>query len=109
MEECNAFCCRKGFLILRENEVDLVTQNNRKKLTKEKILKIAKNLDYWPDELARSFRTKKTMLIGLIVLDLENPIFSKVIKVIENVVKDHGRSEERRVGKECRSRWSPYH
>src|SRR3712207_8739848 len=23
--------------------------------------------------------------------------------------KDHARSEERRVGKECRSRWSPYH
>ena len=22
---------------------------------------------------------------------------------------DHRRSEERRVGKECRSRWSPYH
>ena len=22
---------------------------------------------------------------------------------------DGGRSEERRVGKECRSRWSPYH
>ena len=24
-------------------------------------------------------------------------------------VDDKGRSEERRVGKECRSRWSPYH
>ena len=24
-------------------------------------------------------------------------------------LKDNGRSEERRVGKECRSRWSPYH
>src|SRR2546429_347974 len=24
-------------------------------------------------------------------------------------VADHNRSEERRVGKECRSRWSPYH
>ena len=23
--------------------------------------------------------------------------------------QDAGRSEERRVGKECRSRWSPYH
>src|SRR5258706_9936263 len=23
--------------------------------------------------------------------------------------QSHGRSEERRVGKECRSRWSPYH
>ena len=25
------------------------------------------------------------------------------------MVDDTGRSEERRVGKECRSRWSPYH
>src|SRR3712207_8905578 len=24
-------------------------------------------------------------------------------------IEPHGRSEERRVGKECRSRWSPYH
>ena len=24
-------------------------------------------------------------------------------------LKKSGRSEERRVGKECRSRWSPYH
>ena len=24
-------------------------------------------------------------------------------------VRDGNRSEERRVGKECRSRWSPYH
>ena len=28
--------------------------------------------------------------------------------VLENMLKKH-RSEERRVGKECRSRWSPYH
>ena len=27
----------------------------------------------------------------------------------ERSVGEHGRSEERRVGKECRSRWSPYH
>src|SRR5215813_8231282 len=26
-----------------------------------------------------------------------------------NAVNGSGRSEERRVGKECRSRWSPYH
>ena len=25
------------------------------------------------------------------------------------VITDQRRSEERRVGKECRSRWSPYH
>ena len=28
---------------------------------------------------------------------------------ILNELKKLGRSEERRVGKECRSRWSPYH
>ena len=30
-------------------------------------------------------------------------------KVDENIGVDGMRSEERRVGKECRSRWSPYH
>ena len=28
---------------------------------------------------------------------------------IKNFVNLQSRSEERRVGKECRSRWSPYH
>ena len=31
----------------------------------------------------------------------------KVWKQVDNPLKN--RSEERRVGKECRSRWSPYH
>ena len=36
------------------------------------------------------------MLKGGVIMDVQNP---------EQVL----RSEERRVGKECRSRWSPYH
>src|SRR3712207_9135535 len=35
-----------------------------------------------------------------------------VFDTVEQAVAHHGgpiRSEERRVGKECRSRWSPYH
>ena len=28
---------------------------------------------------------------------------------LEKEMATHSRSEERRVGKECRSRWSPYH
>ena len=33
------------------------------------------------------------------------------VKAVKNASFDiyKGRSEERRVGKECRSRWSPYH
>ena len=32
-----------------------------------------------------------------------------LLKIIEGLKENINRSEERRVGKECRSRWSPYH
>src|SRR2546426_11302608 len=35
--------------------------------------------------------------------------FAAVQKVPLVVIAEYNRSEERRVGKECRSRWSPYH
>ena len=38
-------------------------------------------------------------------INVTTGIFSKV----ENGYNNPTRSEERRVGKECRSRWSPYH
>ena len=31
------------------------------------------------------------------------------LEILEAELKKRKRSEERRVGKECRSRWSPYH
>ena len=34
---------------------------------------------------------------------------SENCQVTGKLGKDTSRSEERRVGKECRSRWSPYH
>src|SRR3712207_2802322 len=36
-------------------------------------------------------------------------LMQRVATWIEHRVAPEGRSEERRVGKECRSRWSPYH
>src|SRR2546425_12770666 len=41
-------------------------------------------------------------------LDLEGSVFG-IPRDGRVVVLGRGRSEERRVGKECRSRWSPYH
>src|SRR5690349_22857252 len=32
-----------------------------------------------------------------------------IVEIELNILLVHPRSEERRVGKECRSRWSPYH
>ena len=34
---------------------------------------------------------------------------ARTTRVIDSIVTHRVRSEERRVGKECRSRWSPYH
>ena len=39
---------------------------------------------------------------------IDRPVFSAVISIVI-VIVGIIRSEERRVGKECRSRWSPYH
>ena len=40
-----------------------------------------------------------------------NDIYAKVLfhNIVGVLRKEINRSEERRVGKECRSRWSPYH
>src|SRR5258706_8594999 len=41
---------------------------------------------------------------------MDGNIFSMIkFRSMVNGVDDQARSEERRVGKECRSRWSPYH
>ena len=54
---------------------------------------------------------------NLLINACKNNDSDKAIKILENKC-DYGitdrdgctiRSEERRVGKECRSRWSPYH
>ena len=44
------------------------------------------------------------------ILELDDPIFEFAKRIIDSTNEYAiARSEERRVGKECRSRWSPYH
>src|SRR5258708_24167908 len=38
-----------------------------------------------------------------------NEMQQRQIESQQRVIEQQARSEERRVGKECRSRWSPYH
>ena len=40
---------------------------------------------------------------------LDVTIQAQILKLMNELKQQTGRSEERRVGKECRSRWSPYH
>lgn len=38
-EECRAFCCRKGYLVIKEDEIELVTQGRKKELEHKGIIK----------------------------------------------------------------------
>ena len=43
--------------------------------------------------------------------DIEKDLLQLIMEEpdVEKILAEDDRSEERRVGKECRSRWSPYH
>ena len=62
---------------------------------------------YYDDYQDSYIRTCNDEIIRKMKTQLDNH-YNK-IKRIYNRINDHWRSEERRVGKECRSRWSPYH
>ena len=63
-----------------------------RKETINKIEKMAKELNYRPNEIARGFRLKKTQTIGLIVPDISNPFFSRISKSIEQEAYRHNYS-----------------
>ena len=66
--------------------------------------------DPWADS-EKVFREYGIRVINNDIDDLQEKFDAVVLGVAHNQFKniDVRRSEERRVGKECRSRWSPYH
>ncbi len=52
-------------------------------VTEKRILKTAKELNYSPNQLARSLRLKRSHTIGLIVPDISNPFFACLIRSIQ--------------------------
>ncbi|MHB1346067.1 MAG: LacI family DNA-binding transcriptional regulator [Candidatus Humimicrobiaceae bacterium] len=58
------------------------------KKTADRILKIARDLNYYPNLLAKGLRDKKTKTIGIILNDLKNPLYYETIKVIGDTLND---------------------
>jgi len=64
--------------VLRDKEHPLVSPE-----TRERILAVARELDYQPDQVARSLRLRKSHTIGLIIPDISNPFFAEIARSIE--------------------------
>lgn len=56
--------------------------------TKERIHKIASEINYYPNLLAKGLKNKKTKTIGVILNDLQSPFYSEIYKVIGDILND---------------------
>jgi LacI family transcriptional regulator len=60
--------------------------------TTEKVLQIAAELGYSPNPLAKGLRTNKSMTVGMVISDIENPVFGPIIAGIEGTMNREGYS-----------------
>ena len=51
-----------------------------------------RELDYTINELARSLHTRKTRTAGMLIPDIANPFYAKVVRGVEDVLKQSGYS-----------------
>lgn len=69
--------------------------NNKKsgrigKEVAKKIRETALELNYRPNQIAKSLKLSKTFSLGLIVADISNPFFSSMARIIEDEAYKHG-------------------
>ena len=88
----------KGFFNIRKS-INVIHHINKLKDKNHMIISIDTEKAF--DKLQHPFMIKTLQKVGI------EGNYLNIIKAIYN--KPIARSEERRVGKECRSRWSPYH
>jgi LacI family transcriptional regulator len=62
------------------------------KKARDKVLEVAKKLNYKPNYIAKSMVTGETKNIGLIVGDIQNPFFSTIARAISDVIVPEGYS-----------------
>ena len=91
--------------------------NTHEKEFRVMIVKMIQNLGNRMEKTQERFnkdleevRSKQTM-INNTINEIKNSLegINSIITEAEELITALERSEERRVGKECRSRWSPYH
>lgn len=60
--------------------------------TVDRVLEVAERLGYRPHPLARGLRTNQTMTVGMVIPDVENPLFGPIIAGVEHRLGTDGYS-----------------
>jgi len=60
--------------------------------TAERVRRTMEELDYHPNAVARSLRTRKTQVIGVVVSDITNPFFATLVRGAEDAALEAGYS-----------------
>src|ERR1700758_4641435 len=63
---------------------------NGGRATRQKVLRVAKQLEYRPNRAAQAMRTGRTRAIGLVLPDLTNPFFPELAQAVENTARNLG-------------------
>jgi LacI family transcriptional regulator len=58
--------------------------------TAERVMAAALALGYKPDYLARSFKTRRTFSIGVVIPDINNPLFPPIVRGVEDRLATSG-------------------
>ena len=75
--------------------VSLVFNNKDKSIsqtTRDRVLKIGKDLNYIPNSMARSLVTRQTKTLGLVLPDIANPFFPEIARGAEDRAWESGYS-----------------
>src|ERR1700761_3737994 len=58
--------------------------------TADRIMAVADSLGYRPNTVARSLRTRRSDTVGVLIPDLNNPLFPPIVRGIEDRLAAHG-------------------
>ncbi len=60
--------------------------------TRTRIFQAIKELDFRPNQLARSLRMQQTQLVALVIPDITNPFYPVLARGLQDTLKEHGYS-----------------
>jgi DNA-binding LacI/PurR family transcriptional regulator len=58
--------------------------------TRDRVVAAARQLNYHPNALARSMKQRSTFTIGLIIGNICNPFFARIVRAVETAVRRYG-------------------